>query len=439
MITYKHISLKKIFIRRDVQLFFLLFLIYIVNIRPIIGDADVSNYVSISIIKEGDFDLDEFVSYNTTGRIELKSVTKSNGHVVSIDDVGGAILAAPLFLIPVVFGISSDSWLIPFLGKIAAAILVALSALFLYYTLKKLTKEKYALFITLIYALATTSWSISSQGLWPHGPSQFSLTLALYFLVRGLKEKKYIIYSGFPLAFAVVCRSTNFLILIIFSIYVLHKHKDKFLKFASFALLPLIFLIIYNYHYFGFLLPFAKAPLYLKPELWKNNFFEGFFGQLISPSRGLFIYSPVLIFSLYGIYKSWKKSIVLFCYSTIAIFVLICFYSYFKIWYGGHSWGPRYLADVLPFFSLLLVPAIEEISKRKIIKVIFILFFIISLFIQIEGILFFNGTWHAKYDTGPENHLFLWSINNTQIMYYLKNPNNETLKSYEYVFNNLFK
>jgi hypothetical protein len=229
----------------------------------------------------------------------------------------------------------------------------------------------------------------------------------------------------------------NLLALAIFGIYVLHKYRDKFLKFISLAVIPLIFLLWYNYYYFGSPFTSGKSFLYGKQRLWKNNFLEGFFGQLISPSGGLFVYSPILIFSLYGIYSSWKERKLLLWYSTIAILNLLAFYSNFKIWYGGHSWGPRYLNDVLPCFSLLLVPSIERIDKRKKAKVVFVLLSILSVFVQLEGVLFFNGDWHAKYGITPYDHSFLWSLENTQIVYYLKNPNADTLISYDYVLYNL--
>jgi len=76
--------------------------------------------------------------------------------------------------------------------------------------------------------------------------------------------------------------------------------------------------------------------------------------------------------------------------------------------------------------------------KKKNLKYIFILFLIFSVFIQLEGILFFNGEWHRKYDIGAKDQSWLWSIDNTQIVYYLKNPNPETLKWYNYVFYNIF-
>src|SRR6266700_2150384 len=54
-----------------------------------------------------------------------------------------------------------------------------------------------------IYALGTSSFSVSSQALWQHGPSQLALTTGLYSLIRGRKEPFWIGLAGFSLAFAI--------------------------------------------------------------------------------------------------------------------------------------------------------------------------------------------------------------------------------------------
>tara|TARA_R110002049_G_scaffold116112_1_gene268505 strand:+ start:792 stop:2201 length:1410 start_codon:yes stop_codon:yes gene_type:complete len=64
-------------------------------------------------------------------------------------------------------------------------------------------------------------------------------------------------------------------------------------------------------------------------------------GLLISPYMGLFIYCPALIYYLIGIKRnqelSYKNPVLII---FVAFFILVS--SYF-IWWGGYSWGPRYL------------------------------------------------------------------------------------------------
>ena len=81
---------------------------------------------------------------------------------------------------------------------------------------------------------------------------------------------------------------------------------------------------------------------------------EGFGGLLISPNRGLLIFSPIALVALIGIPASIRggvRSIRLWlCVAAAAQYALYAFYS---VWWGGHTYGPRYMLDVLP----LLIPA----------------------------------------------------------------------------------
>jgi hypothetical protein len=80
----------------------------------------------------------------------------------------------------------------------------------------------------------------------------------------------------------------------------------------------------------------------------------GALGLLVSPSRGLLVFSPVVIVALIGAPIGWRRSTACgerwFLGAAIAQFAA---YSCFSVWWGGHTFGPRYLLDIL----VLLVPA----------------------------------------------------------------------------------
>lgn len=84
----------------------------------------------------------------------------------------------------------------------------------------------------------------------------------------------------------------------------------------------------------------------------------------VSPWRGLFILSPVLILAVAGLFR-WpdrmraeRRIIVGVCVFYFA--VNICFNGF----HGGFAAGPRYLIPALPFLSLALVPAFERWPRR---------------------------------------------------------------------------
>ena len=91
------------------------------------------------------------------------------------------------------------------------------------------------------------------------------------------------------------------------------------------------------------------TPGSLNPRPW-----AGLAGLLFSPNRGLIVFSPVVLIAFAGMAAAWRArrtTPALAC--SVAAVVQIAAYSFYSVWWGGHTFGPRYLLDVLP----LLVPA----------------------------------------------------------------------------------
>ncbi|KKS61113.1 MAG: hypothetical protein UV25_C0001G0018 [candidate division WWE3 bacterium GW2011_GWB1_42_41] len=142
-------------------------------------------------------------------------------------------------------------------------------------------------------------------------------------------------------------------------------------------------------------------------------------GVWLSPSKGILIFSPVFIFSIYGLYLAVKNKIdKAGLYKIFAVIILLhtLVISLWKHWYGGWSFGYRMSGDVLPYFIFLMIPYINSVYFEKTKKLFFVLFGL-SVFIEIYGLLFFDGIWHAAYDLGFENTSWLWSIKDSQFLF----------------------
>jgi len=182
--------------------------------------------------------------------------------------------------------------------------------------------------------------------------------------------------------------------------------------------------LLYNFYYFGNL--FGGYGSFLQAFSIDTKNLISFAGLLISPSRGLFIYSPILIFSIFGYIKSRKienKNVKnLFHFFGIAILTQILIYSFFNVWWAGGSYGPRFLTGMLPGLFIFLGLYIEEIhinikpKKNLFIIFIFSILLIWSIFVQIVGAFYYpNGDWNGSpnVDLHPEK---CWYWNDTQIM-----------------------
>ncbi|HLA80664.1 MAG TPA: glycosyltransferase family 39 protein [Thermoleophilia bacterium] len=232
------------------RLFLMALFIYNANGRQM-GAVDTipSRLLPYSILKEGNFDLDEFRFLYAHG--VPRNLIQAGGHLVSAYPPGTAILALPFYILPIFASVPPDSKLVTDVEKLAAAVLTALSVALMYATIRRLSDQKEALILSLIHAFGTSSLSISSQALWQHGPSQLLLAASLYCLVRGNEQPQWAAVSGLPLGMAVLCRPTDLLIAAPLAVYVSYVYRRQAFLFALLALPSVAFVLLYNYWYFG--------------------------------------------------------------------------------------------------------------------------------------------------------------------------------------------
>ena len=93
--------------------------------------------------------------------------------------------------------------------------------------------------------------------------------------------------------------------------------------------------------------------------------------------------------------------------------------SKWKHWYGGWSFGYRMAADVIPFLVLLIIPFLKSHYFEK-YKKLFQSLLVFSILVQIFGIIFFDGIWHAAYDRGFVDTGWLWSIKDSEVAFNIR-------------------
>ncbi len=231
-------------------LFCIALTVYLANGRTIAaGDSVPAKLLPQSILRHGNFYLDEFPEYYS-GPLPwyLRHV---NGHYVSDYPVGAAIFALPFYVPSVVFGVPRQSRIFAELEKISAATIVALSAALIYLAAARLSSPGMAALIAIVYAFGTSSLSVSAQALWQHGPAQLALSAALYCLLRAREEPRWAGIAAFPLAAEVITRPPDVVIAAPIAVYVMIRHRRELWRFAAAALAPLLFQVWYNTKYFG--------------------------------------------------------------------------------------------------------------------------------------------------------------------------------------------
>jgi len=390
-------------------------------------DTVSSIVLPLALLKDHTFYLDKYypLMHKTypqpDGGDEPYYLKKVGEHYLSFFPVVVSILSLPIFSLIYLFKLPINFEVLGILGKLSAMFLVAFSAVYLYKILLILQdSKKWALRLTLIYAFATNVFGHSSQSLWHNSATHFLLNIGLYCFLKAenTANKVYIFMAGLLFSLSVVNRPTNAVIVGLLSLYFLIKYRFKNAGyFFVSVIIPLALYYIYNARYFislenqGYVTQFVRNMT--------ARFPESLLGVLISPSKGIFVYTPIFIFSIIGLIISIKAKNWFYINLGIIITIYILILSHWNHWYGGYSFGYRMFVDLIPLFILLLVPYINSDTYKK-TKVIFIISVIWSVMIQLMGVAFFDGIWHNLYDKGTSNYAWLWSIKNSEVVFNIK-------------------
>ena len=84
----------------------------------------------------------------------------------------------------------------------------------------------------------------------------------------------------------------------------------------------------------------------------------GLLGLLFSPSRGLLVFTPVVLVVLAARIGGPHRSVLRWTLAAAGVQFLV--YASFSVWWGGHTYGPRYVLDLLP----ALLPAASVGAAR---------------------------------------------------------------------------
>jgi len=386
-------------------------------------------FIPVSIIKDGTFYADKYYEMirDKYPHPDDKSFEKDltpfyfknvAGHYISAFTILPGLLALPVYVFPIVFGMPITFDNLAVLSHVSSALTVSFSTGFLFLLLRKhfVQSQKTALLLSGIFAFCTINFALVSQGLWQHGPAQLFIILALYFLY----EKKWF-FSSLFLCMAVLSRPTAMLFMpFLFGVSLIKSGGFKFLsRYLAGFFLPVMFFFWYNQTFYLDISNQGYASQLLVN--WKGRFPEGFAGLWLSPSKGILVYSPVFLFSLWGFVisaKNWRKNTDYLLY-FLAAFSYTMLMGRWKHWYGGYSFGYRMASETIPFLVILAVPFLESSVFGK-YKRLFVILMVFSILIQLAGIVFFDGIWHGAYDRGFEDTKWLWSLRDSEFVFNLR-------------------
>jgi hypothetical protein len=117
-------------------------------------------------------------------------------------------------------------------------------------------------------------------------------------------------------------------------------------------------------------------------EHFTASWWEGVYGLLASPGKGLFVYAPVLLLPIFFVRALWRQGraeVLLLATITVSYLAI---YGRWYDWPGGPCWGPRFLLPVIAPWIVLLHRALTgqpAVSARVFLYVSLLLGFAVQV------------------------------------------------------------
>ena len=281
-----------------------------------------------------------------------------------------------------------------------------------------------SLLITTIFAFATPLASTLSRGLWAHTWLVFLLSISIFIVLRSINRKTlpnpYILATLMSWMYFV--RPISSISIIAISILCLIYFKKIIWKYCATGFLWLLAFTAYSYYNFNLLQP----SYYFANRLGTENFFSALVGNLFSPSRGLLIYSCFLLPLLYLAIKNKRieqyKRVLIVAFFTITSHLIVI--SSFPHWWGGYSYGPRLMSDMIPW--LVVISALSIYNRKKLkASIIIILLTTSTLSLLINTWAAYSQKtieWNGTPDNIDSNPARLWDWKNPQFLAGIQQP-----------------
>jgi hypothetical protein len=343
------------------------------------GDSYLAIPTAVSLVHDGDLDLDEFSSPEIRTHYGLREV---EGHRYDTYPWAVALLAVPAVL-------AVDALHAVGVGPGAAALverdemgglqlamgsLVTTGAVVLVAVLayQRLTcddprRRRLAVAYGLAFAAGTAAWSTASRALWQHGPSMMLLATAILAasgIERGRHAGRSALALGAASAAAYAVRPTNAVPAVVFGLWLAWRHSRLVPAFVAGGVAVGLPWLAVNAAAYGHLLPPYHSARRLALH---GEFGEAVAANLVSPSRGLLVFSPIALLAVAGVVHRLRQrqlgGLEVALVVTAGCHLLVVSASR-EGWWAGHAYGPRFMADALPLLAYLAVPAVNSLASR---------------------------------------------------------------------------
>jgi hypothetical protein len=370
-------------------------------------DCYVAPYAAWSLVQNGSFDVRDHAELARL--VGSMVVELPDGRRLSSKPPGSTLAALPI-VAPLALALDrplerSD---MTRLGKWVASAYVSGTVVLMFLLISRLVPAAVAA-TTLLAALGTCLYSVASQSLWSHGPATFFVCLALYALLerRDDRRAQHAAIAGLALGMAILTRQSTALFALASVVALIGARRWRAgLIVTSAVAVFLGVLLSYNQYYFGSPVSGGYGS---SARAWTSPVSAGLPGLVIAPSRGLLIYTPALLLLPLGIARilrrparlsSDQRTVILGWLLAAAATLLV--YASRVGWWGGWTFGPRYLCETLPVLLVCFAYAHEFAANawghwgRRVAWGLVVL----SVAIHVAGVFGHRSEWNGRHGDG---------------------------------------
>jgi hypothetical protein len=262
----------------------------------------------------------------------------------------------------------------------------------------------------LLLGLGTSVYS-TSQALWQHPAAVLFLSLGLLFVFRAEEDEAWAGRAGLPLALAVAARHADVALVLPLVLGIGVRWPRQLLRLTLWALPAAVFVLGYQWRYFGS--PFEHGFSGSLGARFSEPWGVGQLGLLLSPAKGLFVFTPLALVALAGFVIVARREPWLALTFGAAVLAHVTFIGRWSEWHGGESFGPRMMTDALPLLFVFLPAGMEALPRLgKLLAGV-------SIAVQVLGAFGYDSRWERLYQRPPAaNHAELWDVARSPLVFY---------------------